>query len=119
MSGRPPRVYELYRAGFRLSCRTATHSCWRNVEVLHVGAYSVCQAHQQLATRDTRRAARPPWFTQEGVGPISLYNLPYENRLGGDPTAGACFSNWGLANLKWGLAPLKWGRRCAKNEVCP
>ncbi len=40
-----PRVYELYRAGFRLSCRTATYSYSTDAEILYVGAYSVRQAY--------------------------------------------------------------------------
>ena len=52
MSTRRLRVYELYRTGSLLSCRTATYSYWPNVEVLHVGAYSVRQAYH-LAGRGT------------------------------------------------------------------
>ena len=51
-SRRCPRVYELHRSGSWLSCRTATYSYLPNVEVLHVGAYSVRQAYH-LAGRGT------------------------------------------------------------------
>ena len=50
-SRRRPRVYELYKRGFRLSCRTATYSYPPNVEVLHVGAYSVRQAYHLAGRR--------------------------------------------------------------------
>ena len=52
MSTRRLRVYELYRVGSRLSCRTATYSYSPNAEVLHVGAYSIRQAYH-LAGRET------------------------------------------------------------------
>ncbi len=52
MTSRRLRVYELYRAGFRLSCRTAAYSYWPNAEILHVGAYTVRQAYY-LAGRGT------------------------------------------------------------------
>ena len=44
-SRRRLRVYELYKSGLRLSCRTASYSYWPSVEVLHVGAYTVRQAY--------------------------------------------------------------------------
>ena len=51
MSTRRLRVYELYRVGSRLSCRTATYSYSPNAEVLHVGAYSVRQAYLLAGSR--------------------------------------------------------------------
>ena len=45
MSIRRLRVYELYRVGSRLSCRTATYSHSIDAEILHVGAYSIKQAY--------------------------------------------------------------------------
>ncbi len=50
-SRRNPRVYELYKRGFRLSCRTAAYSYWPNAEILHVGAYSVRQAYHLAGRR--------------------------------------------------------------------
>ena len=49
---RPPRVYQLYRSGSRLSRWTATYSYSTDAEILHVGAYSVRQAYH-LAGRRT------------------------------------------------------------------
>ena len=45
ISRRRLRVYELYKSGSRLSCRTATYSYSTDAEILHVGAYSVRQAY--------------------------------------------------------------------------
>ena len=60
MSTRRLRVYEVYRAGSRLSCRTATPYS-TDAEILHVGAYSVRQAYHLAGrgnmgppARDTR-----------------------------------------------------------------
>ncbi len=51
MSSRRPRVYELYKRGFRLSCRTATYSHSTDAKILHVGAYSVRQAYHLAGRR--------------------------------------------------------------------
>ncbi len=51
MSTRRLRVYALYRAGSRLSCRTATYSHSTDAEVLHVGAYGVRQAYHLAGRR--------------------------------------------------------------------
>ena len=75
MSPRRSRVYELYRAGSRLSCRTATYSYSPNVEVLHVGAYSVRQAYHLAGCRTwgyplgiLERAPRgAPWTRHDGT----------------------------------------------------
>ena len=75
MSTRRLRVYELYRAGSRLSCRTATYSYSTDAEILHVGAYSIRQAYY-LAGRGTsdyplgilERAPRSePWTHHDGT----------------------------------------------------
>jgi hypothetical protein len=51
VSGRSVRVYELYKRGFRLSCRTATYSHSTDAKILHVGAYSVRQAYHFAGRR--------------------------------------------------------------------
>ena len=75
MSTRRLRVYELYRVGSRLSCRTATYSYSPNAEVLHVGAYSVRQAYLLAGSRTwgyplgiLERATRDvPWTHHDGT----------------------------------------------------
>ena len=75
ISRRRLRVYELYRAGSRLSCRTATYSYSPDAEILHVGAYSVCQAYH-LAGHGTwghplgileRSCRGAPWTHHDGT----------------------------------------------------
>ena len=69
MSSRRLRVYELYRAGSRLSCRTATYTYSTDAKILHVGAYSVRQAYHL--------AGRRMWGYPLGIIECSARDAPW------------------------------------------
>ena len=74
MSGHPLRVYELYRVGSRLSCRTATYSYSTDAEILHVGGYSIRQAYLM--------AGRGVWGCPLGILESATRGEPWQHHDG-------------------------------------
>ena len=73
-SRRSPRVYELYKRGFWLSCRTATYAHSTGAKILHVGAYSVRQAYHL--------AGRRMWGYPLGILECSVRGAPWTHHDG-------------------------------------